>query len=259
MKRTLKLILVFLNMVCSITALALIRLIFIFSRRRIYYAYRTNHFFNRVFALILGIRAEVTGEKELLREKGIFFVSNHLSYIDGITISSLAPVVFIGKSDLKSWPLFGLLSTLSYTIFVDRISPANIHEEIARIESFLNQGLNIIMFPEGTSTDGGRLLPFKSSFFKVALDTESPLVPLAIKYTRINGQDLDEQNKDHVFWYGEMDFLPHFIKVLGLNSIELKIKVCGPIDVMRPADEPLSLQRKYLSDASREAIEQNLR
>jgi 1-acyl-sn-glycerol-3-phosphate acyltransferase len=248
MKRALKLILILLNTFLSISALALVKLIFCHApRRKLRYAYQVNYLFNKIFVFILGIKICLSGEKEILGSKGVFFVSNHLSYIDGIAISSLVPLVFIGRSDLRSWPIFGILSSLSYTIFVDRVSPSNIHNEIERI-----------LFPEGTSTDGSKLLPFKSSFFTVAVHTECPVVPLAVKYKKINGQNINERNKDLVYWYGEMDFIPHLFRVLGLNKIELEIKICEPIDVLRLEGKAPSLQRKYLSDASRVAIQQHL-
>jgi len=258
MKRAFKLILILLSILSCIAILALTKLILCNPSKRIYYAYRIKYFFSRIFVLILGIKVELSGEKDLLKQGGVFFVSNHLSYIDGITMSSLTPLVFIGRSDLRDWPLLGTLSALSYTIFVDRISPSNIHSEIDKIESFLNQGINVILFPEGTSTGGTKLLPFKSSFFKVAVDTECPLVPVAINYLKIDGKNIDQTNKDLVYWYGEMDFLPHFLKVLGLKKIELEIKICKPIDILRLQGEVPSIQRKYLSNASKEAIEEHL-
>ncbi len=259
MKRAFKLILILLNTFLSISALSLVKLVFCYSpRRKVRYAYEVNYFFNKIFAFILGIKINLTGEKGIFKSRGVFLVSNHLSYIDGVAISSLVPLVFIGRSDLRSWPLFGILSSLSYTIFVDRISPSNIHNEIERIDSFLSAGINVILFPEGTSTDGRKLLPFKSSFFTVAVHTECPVVPLAVKYKKINNQDINEQNKDLVYWYGEMSFFPHLFKVLGLNKIELEIKICKPIDILRLEGKAPSLQRKYLSNASREAIQQHL-
>lgn len=258
MKRTLKLVLILFSMFLSMAAISLVRLILKDYPRRIYYAYRVNHFFNNIFTLILGIKIKLVGEKEILKQKGVFFVSNHLSYIDGIAMSSVVPLVFIGRSDLKKWPLFGLLSRLSYTIFVDRINPAGIHAEISKIDFFIHHGINVILFPEGTSTDGRKLLPFKSSFFTVAVHTECPVVPLAVKYKKIDNAKISEHNKNLVYWYGEMSFLPHLFKVLGLNKIELEIKICKPIDILRLEGKAPSLQRKYLSNASREAILQHL-
>ena len=258
MKRAFKLILLLLNLFLSLGAIALVRLILARSKKRIYYACRINRFFNRIFSLILGIKVNLVADKEILKKKGVFFVSNHLSYIDGIAISGIVPVVFIGRSDLKNWPLFGLLSTLAYTIFVDRINPSDIHEEIGKIDFFIHQGINVILFPEGTSTDGRKLLPFKSSFFTVAVHTECPVVPVAVKYKSVDARKIDEKNKDLVYWYGNMDFLPHLFKVMGLDKIELDVKICKPLDILRLKGKNHSLQRKYLSDASRETIENNL-
>ena len=258
MKMAFKLVLLLLSLFLSLGAIAIVRLILAPSEKRIYCAYRINHFFSRIFNLILGIKINLVADRKFLRQRGIFFVSNHLSYIDGIAIAGLVPVVFIGRSDLKSWPIFGLLSTLAYTIFVDRINPSDIHQEINKIGFFIQKGMNVILFPEGTSTGGKALLPFKSSFFTVAVHTECPVVPVAIKYKSVDNRKIDEGNKDLVYWYADMDFLPHLFRVLGLDKIELEIKICKPIDIARLKDKNWSLQRKYLSSASREAIEQIL-
>ena len=92
----------------------------------------------------------------------------------------------------------------------------------------------------------------------MAVHTECLVVPVAVKYSKIDGKEVCEANKNLVYWYGDMDFLPHFFKVLGLNKIELEIKFCKPLDMMMLEDKPLSLRRKYLSSISHQVIESNL-
>jgi 1-acyl-sn-glycerol-3-phosphate acyltransferase len=93
---------------------------------------------------------------------------------------------------------------------------------------------------------------FKSSFFEAPLISESLIVPFSIKYKKINGEVLNESNKDLIFWYGDMQFVPHLLSVLTLNTIEVELTILKPIEIFKPMD------RKELSLLSRRAIEANL-
>jgi 1-acyl-sn-glycerol-3-phosphate acyltransferase len=200
----------------------------------------------------MGIKIEVCGKRKLSSQKGIFFVTNHVSYLDGIIISSVFPLIFIARGDLKNWPFFGIFSLISDTIFVNRSDPSNLRREIQKISSFLASGTNVILFPEGTTTNGNSITPFKSSFFEAPLASHSLVVPFTISYNRINSSPIDAKNKDLIFWYGDMKFLPHLIGVLSLKNIEVQLKVLEPIEISAGQD------RKELSVIARKAIEANL-
>lgn len=259
MARMLKATLVFLSICIFIFILAFVRVFFIFfPKRKVFLLSYIVHILNKILAFILGVKVRVSGHKELLKERGVFFVINHLSYIDGIIASSLSPLIFIGRSDLKNWPLFGVLSRLSCTIFVDRINASNIHKELQMMKSILRQKTNIILFPEGTSGDGKKLLSFKSSFFAAPLETQCRIVPLAIKYIKINSEDINDRNKDLVYWYGDMEFMPHLTKVLSLRKIEVEVGVSESLQISDTQIKSPSFNRKYLSDMSYEVIERCL-
>ena len=259
MIRVVKTIALFLNIILCIAVLFFVRIIFFRSGlRRIRITAGIVRISSKLMVRILGIKINLVGHKEFLKEEGIFFVSNHLSYIDGVTISSLWPLVFIGRSDLKEWPLFGALTTLSDTIFVNRINYSNIKLELERIISVLRAGANVILFPEGTSTDGKELLPFKTSFFEAPLKAGCKIVPLAIRYLRVNGQAVSEKNQDMVYWYGDMYFFPHLIGVLGLKEIQLEVKVFEPLKTGEINGESFSFQRKYVGNACKEIINNHL-
>jgi len=216
--------------------------------------------FNKITRLLLGIKVKITGKRSVLRKRGFFFVCNHLSYLDGIVTSSLSPLVFIGKSELKRWPILGMMVSLSGTIFVNRINPVNIHRELRKITRILNSGVNVILFPEGTSGSGRALLPFKSSFFAAPIETGCYVVPLAIRYTQIKSQKVTEENKDYVYWYGDMELVPHLFGVLGLKSIEVEIKVCNPVYIPENyRRENTSFHRKRISQISKRIIEESIK
>jgi 1-acyl-sn-glycerol-3-phosphate acyltransferase len=255
MRVALKAAMVFWGVLVFIAALALARCLFIFSRKkRAYCVSYMLHIFNKILVWVLGIRVKLSKEAGDLRGKGIFFVINHLSYIDGIVASSIFPFVFIGKAELKTWPLLGIMIQLSETVFVDRVNILNIKYELQKAAFLLNSNVNVILFPEGTSGDGKAAVPFKSSFFAAPLQSGRKIVPLTIKYKKINNLDINDYNKDLAYWYGDMEFFSHFIGVLGLRSIEVELKVNPPLQIGDVQGKTLSAKRKYASDLSQEII-----
>ncbi len=255
MRIALKAALVFLGILFFITALALARCFFMFSpRKRAYCISYMLRIFNKILAWVLGIRVKLYKEAQDLGEKGIFFVINHFSYIDGIVAGSILPFVFIGKTELKNWPLLGIMIWLSETVFVNRANALSIKHELKKVTGLLNNNVNVILFPEGTSSDGKTAIPFKSSFFAAPLESGCKIVPLTIKYTKVNNLEINDYNKDLVYWYGEMEFFTHFIGVLGLRSIEVELRVNPPLELRYLQGEVPSVKRKYVSDLSQEII-----
>lgn len=255
MRIALKAVLVFLGILAFIAALALTRCLFIFSReKRAYCISYMLRIFNKILAWILGIRIELTKKTQGLWGKAVFFVINHFSYIDGIVAGSIFPFVFIGKTELKNWPLLGIMIRLSETVFVDRANIFNIKDEVGKVAFLLDSNVNVILFPEGTSGDGKTDIFFKSSFFAAPLESGCKIVPLTIKYKKINNLKVNDYNKDSVYWYGDMEFFPHFLGVLGLTSIEVELKVGSPLEAADIQGRTLSDKRKYLSALSQEII-----
>lgn len=255
MRALLKALLVFLAILVFIALLAVARCLLVFSRKaRPYCVSYMLHIFNKILARILGIKVKLSEEERDSGRKGTFFAINHFSYIDGIAAGSIFPFVFIGKADLKDWPLLGLMIRLSETVFVNRASALNIKCELKKTVLLLNSNVNVILFPEGTSSNGKTALPFKSSFFAAPLECGSKIVPLTIKYTKVNNRKINDENKDLVYWYGDMEFFPHFMGVLGLRSIEVALVVNPPLDLTDAQGKTLSLQRKYVSNLCQEII-----
>ena len=220
-----------------------------------------SHIFGKTIAFILGIKITIPRSYEIpgmLKNKGALYVCNHLSYIDGIIATSLLPLLFISRRDLKTWPLFGTFALLSNTIFINRNFSLDIPKELKEVIAALEERTNVILFPEGTSSDGTKLLPFKSSFFAAALEANTYIVPLAIKYKKINSSEINEKSKDFVYWYGEMFLFPHLLRLCTFKKIEIEVRVCQPIN---PKDltqlNPAQL-RKYLSETVRKEIEEAL-
>lgn len=206
-------------------------------------AVRLPMFYHRVCTRILGFDLRVHGRIE--RQGPVLFVCNHTSYTDIAILGSILPASFVAKSEVSQWPLFGALARLQRTVFVDRRGARTARqrdEMVARLE----KGDNLVLFPEGTSSDGNAVLPFKSALFSVAQvrPNGKPLLvqPLSIAYTRLDGMPIGRALRPYFAWYGDMLLAPHFWDVAGLGNTTVDV-VCHP---------PVSLDdydsRKALAD-----------
>ncbi|WPZ35590.1 lysophospholipid acyltransferase family protein [Thalassobaculum sp. OXR-137] len=199
---------------------------------RLRLAERLPRFYHRLCTRILGIQVIVRGRR--VRERPVLFVSNHVSYLDITALGSAVTGCFIAKSEVAGWPLFGLLAKLQRTVFIarKRTAVAKHGDEIAeRLEA----GDNLILFPEGTSGDGTRVLPFKSAFFAVAERRPGgrPLTvqPVSIAYTKLNEVPLGRGLRPFFAWYGDMDLAPHLWTVAALGKLTVVIEFHQPVTV----------------------------
>ena len=212
--------------------------------------------FNRILRIFLNVKIDLEGARDSLGTGGHFIVSNHLGYLDGIVLGSLFPVIFVTKRPVKRWPVIGQLLTLLGTIFVDRENKQDILRVVGRISGTLRQGANVLMFPEGTSTNGERLLPFQSAFFAAPLTARATVAPVTITYRFIDREPLSAANRDRVYWYGDMSFAPHLWALLGTNRIEVSVKIRSRIETALLHNS--SQGRKELSQACYDAIARGL-
>ncbi len=148
-------------------------------------------------------------------------VSNHLSYLDVLLHAAAGPRIFIAKSEVRSWPLFGWLARCGGTIFIERGSRASATEAAIGIEYALRSGVAVVLFPEGTSTDGNTLLPFHSFLFESAVEAESLVTASAIGY------EADGVEERDLCYYGDVHFLPNLLEVLAHESLRCRIRFDG--------------------------------
>lgn len=192
-------------------------------------------FYHRCVCRMLGVRIREVGARR--RDGPVMIVSNHVSWLDISVITALAPVVFVAKREVGTWPVFGLLARLQRTVFVDRDrrhKTAQVNAEIARR---LGDGDPVVLFGEGTSSDGNRVLPFRSALIGAAADvlagTEPGgrvwLQPLAIAYTRLHGLPLGRQHRPVVAWYGDMTLGPHLAGLARYGAIDVAVSWGEPI------------------------------
>jgi 1-acyl-sn-glycerol-3-phosphate acyltransferase len=211
--------------------------------------------FTALLKILLNVRITVEGAGNELAPGGHYIVCNHLGYLDGIVLGSLFPVVFVTKLEIKRWPVIGPLLTLLRAIFVDRQNKHGISIMVEEISLALKRGTNVLIFPEGTSTNGERLQPFQSSFFAAPLKAHAAVVPLALTYNSIDRQPVTPANRDRIYWYGEMSFTPHVWDLLRTRRIEVTVTIHPKIETAQLQNN--SRVRKQLSQACYDAIAAN--
>ena len=210
---------------------------------------RTTSAFARIARILLGVRVHVK-HPDLLRAagKGRLIVSNHLSYVDVLVIASLVPSVFITSVELRNTALLGTLARLGGSIFVERRKPSGLKREIEDIAMALSQGLPVVLFPEGTTSNGDHVQPFKISLFDSTLIAQTGILPVCIRYTGVNEERLTTRNRDKVFYYGGVAFGKHLLRFLSLTSVDIEVVPLKAIDV-QPGKS-----RKDLAAETHEAI-----
>ena len=180
--------------------------------------------FARMLLMLFGVRVHVKHRGRLHKTgNGPLIVSNHLSYIDILVISTLAPSVFITSVELKNTALLGMLARLSGSIFVERRKPAGLKREIEDIAFALGQGLPVVLFPEGTTSNGERVQPFKNSLFDSAVIAQVDIVPVCLRYMRANNKPITPENRDSVFYHGGVSFGKHLLGFLSLASVDAEV------------------------------------
>lgn len=192
-------------------------------------AARLPVFYHRRCARLMGFKLEVSGE--ISPEHPTLFVANHASYLDITMLGAVIPGSFIAKSEVAGWPIFGTLARLQRTVFIQRKRTEAAGQRDG-IKERLAKGDDLILFPEGTSSDGNRTLPFKSALFSVA-DLEvngAKLIvqPVSIAYTKLDGVAIGRALRPFFAWYGDMDLAPHLWRVLGLGTVTVDIRFHPP-------------------------------
>jgi 1-acyl-sn-glycerol-3-phosphate acyltransferase len=204
----------------------------------------------RISALVLGIRVRTEGQ--LAPSRPLIVVSNHFSYLDLFVIGSIIPAAFTPKSEIRSWPLIGFMCRAAGCLFIDRRASKTL-ENKHMLEKALAAGDIISLFPEGTTSDGTGLLPFKSAFFSLAEHSDIEVQPLSVVYTRLNGKPIQAEDLATVGWYGDSYFFPHVAHYMRQKGVDATLVFHAPV---RASD---FASRKALATHCRNVIEQGMR
>lgn len=180
----------------------------------------------------MNFEIEVIGlDPKLMAEKNFLLVGNHMSYIDILVTSSVLPSVFVTSVDMGETPLLGPLAEMGGSIFVERRHRGKIENDMGVMAQTLRDGFNVMIYPEGTSTNGQQILPFKKSLLMSAVQAGKDILPVCLKYVEIDGEPFGPANADKVCWYGDMTFAPHFLGVMGVKKAKVQLHFLEPIQV----------------------------
>lgn len=205
----------------------------------------------RVLAALLRIRVRIVGTP--VHDRAALFVSNHVSWVDIVAIGSLQPVAFVAKSEVAKWPLVGITAKMQRTVFVNRTRRHQAADAVAQIVDRLKGGTPVVLFAEGTSSDGNRVLPFRSALLGVVeaaaahgngLGGEPGQIliqPMSICYTTQHGIAMNRHQRPLVAWYGDLDFMPHIKALIERGAVDAVVSYGEPV----PADGGIS--RKELT------------
>ena len=193
---------------------------------------------------IFEIKVELQGlDSFLLNQKQYLMVANHISWMDIIVIQSIKPSIFVAKSDVASWPLFGWVAQMTGTIFIKREKVSDIKKALKKMKRRLIKR-SVCIFPEGTSTSGRYLLPFKSNLFQSSIDTNKSILPLCLRYKQKG------MYSDKVAFIDDMSLVDSIIKIKNENDMSVEVDVLQPI---RPRGN-----RKELAVYVQEILHKNL-
>jgi len=192
--------------------------------------------YHKFLVKLFGLRVRVIGEP--LRDRGVLIVANHTSYFDILVFSSIAPVSFVAKSEVKTWPFFSTLARLQETVYVERARRAKTGEARDEIRERLLGGDTLVLFPEGTSSDGNQVLHFKSALMGAAEtmlgDDASgkpipvPVQPVSVAYVGLYGIPMGREYRPLFAWYGDMDLVPHLWEAVKTGPIDVVIEYHTP-------------------------------
>ena len=207
--------------VVIVFAIILILAVILFSKIIPFWGKWLPVIFQKLIIWLLSVRIECEGKTNKSNDCNLY-ISNHLSYLDIPILGSKYPVRFVAKSEVENWPLFGFLAKLGRTIFISRNRSDSLDQKKKIVKS-LSSDEKIFIFPEGTTSDGNRVLDFKSSTFS-ALEGQNYIIqPMVIIYSDLNEIPINRWLRPAIAWYGDMDLKPHLSKLTSLRSIKVRL------------------------------------
>jgi 1-acyl-sn-glycerol-3-phosphate acyltransferase len=195
---------------------------------------------------ILNIRVETFGLVPDQSARGTLFVANHISWLDIYALKQLLPMHFVAKSEIRSWPVIGWLASVTGTVFIERERRHDTGRVLNTLEQALQRNECVCLFPEGTTTDGTTLHPFKSSLFQAAINANATVWPVAIRYPEPDGNA-----NTAIAYHGETTLWQSLKEVLKQREIVVELHFSAP----RPAQ---GMERRHLSHQARHAISSSL-
>jgi 1-acyl-sn-glycerol-3-phosphate acyltransferase len=196
------------------------------------------HRYHRFVASLFGIRIRVQGTPPA---KATLLLANHSGWLDIVIFSAVAPLSFVAKSEVNSWPFFGTLARLQRTVFVTRARRSETGAARDAISQRLAEGDVLVLFPEGTSNDGNAVLPFKSALLAAAETVledgrQVPVQPVSTAYVARQGIPMGREDRPLYAWYGDMELVPHLWEALKAGPLDVVVQFHAPLPPMDRKD-----------------------
>ncbi|HEU5017395.1 MAG TPA: lysophospholipid acyltransferase family protein [Pseudolabrys sp.] len=215
----------------------------------------------RVLCKLLGIKVRLDGAPT--RERAVLYVCNHVSWADILVIGAVTPVAFVAKKEVRAWPLVGITAELQRTVFVDRERRQQAADAVGEIVKRLEAGTSVVLFAEGTSSDGNRVLPFRSALLGAVKQVaargpagDNILVqPMSISYTGVHGIAMGRRHRPLAAWYGDLDFMPHIKAFIARGAVDAVVSYAEPVGLDGAMDRKAltrrleSAVRRLMTDA----------
>lgn len=226
------------------------------QRRRIQ---KSTRFWIRTTLRSLNISFAVRGPEHLRPDRNYFIIANHISYVDVLILYALRALTGVTSVEVGGGGLDGFLAKVGGSIFIERRSVKHLRGELAKVTAILRDRFDVLIFPEGTTTDGrGPLKPFKTAFFAAAADAEVPILPIAIRYGTVNGRPAREDDLlDSVAYYGDISFMAHAKKFLALKSITATVTILPPVEAVGTHRDELGAMLRERIQTARDAHPQS--
>ena len=192
------------------------------------------------------IRVHTFGSLPPANTQGVMIVANHVSWADIHALNSLIPLRFVAKSDIQHWPIFGYLVTKANTLFIDRSKRQQAGRIVETVSDSLKAGDNLCYFPEGTTSEGTQIFPFKSSVLQAAINANTQIWPVAIKYV-----NTDSSINTEMAYAGETSMIDSMKMVIAQKNAIVELHFLPPI-------QAAGNDRRALTDAAFQVIRTKL-
>lgn len=223
---------------------------------------RLPRLWHRLALWAIGVKVVVHGKADSRRP--LLIAANHASWLDILVLSSVLDATFVAKSEVRDWPVFGTLARLQRSIFIKREERRQTREQADDMATRLNAGETVVLFPEGTTTDGNRLGEIKSSLFAAAASAArfAPqgvvhVQPVAVAYVKVHGMAMGHYHRPIVAWPGDVELLPHLLGILKSGAIDVDVRFGETVDVT--AGTSRKHVGTFVRDQLRSMLEKSLR
>jgi 1-acyl-sn-glycerol-3-phosphate acyltransferase len=211
-------------------------------------------FYHATLCRLIGLKVQVVGEAS--RDRPVLFLSNHSSWLDILVLGGVLEGCFVAKSEVGRWPLIGTIALLGRTVFVSRTRGGTGREADA-MRARLAAGDSLILFPEGTSSDGTRVLPFRSAFLATA-GAARRIQPVSLVYDRLGGLPACRRDRPVFAWYGDMNIGSHFWRLARRSGARATVLLHEPFapDTL-PDRKTLAAEAERIVSAGAAVLRQN--